>query len=85
MEFSRQERWSGLPFPPPGDASNQGIEPMSPVAPELAGGFFNTEPPGKSLKIVLIFFFFQFLYRSPEIQAGEAGSQHAFSECTVSG
>ena len=53
MEFSRQERWSGLPFPPPGDASNQGIEPMSPVAPELAGGFFNTEPPGKSLKIVL--------------------------------
>ena len=53
MEFSKQERWSGLPFPPPGDASNQGIEPMSPVAPELTGGFFTTEPPGKSLKIVL--------------------------------
>ena len=35
MGFSRQERWSGLPFPPPGDASNQGIEPMSPVAPAL--------------------------------------------------
>ena len=42
--FSRQEYWSGLPFPPPGDLPNPGIEPMSPV---LAGGFFTTEPPGK--------------------------------------
>ena len=29
MGFSRQEYWSGLPFPPPGDLSNPGIEPMS--------------------------------------------------------
>ena len=53
MEFSRQERWSGLPFPPPGDAPNQGIEPLSPVAAELGGRFFTTEPPAKSLQIVL--------------------------------
>ena len=43
MGFSRQEYWSGLPFPTPGDLSDSGIEPMSPV---LAGEFFVTEPPG---------------------------------------
>ena len=35
MAFSRQEYWSGLPFPPPGDFSNPGIEPSSPVSPAL--------------------------------------------------
>ena len=34
MEFSRQEDWSGLPFPPPGDLPDPGIKPMSPA---LAG------------------------------------------------
>ena len=47
MGFSRQESWSGLPFPPPGDLPNPGIEPASPVSPAMAGGFFNIEPPGK--------------------------------------
>ena len=47
MEFSRQEYWSGSPFPPPGDLPNAGIEPTSSVSPALAGGFFTTEPPGK--------------------------------------
>ena len=31
MEFSRQEYWSGLPFPPPGDLPHPGIEPGSPA------------------------------------------------------
>ena len=44
MGFPSQECWSGLPFPPPGDLHNRGIEPMLPA---LAGGFFTTEPPGK--------------------------------------
>ena len=47
MGFSRQEYWSGLPFPAPGDLPNPGIEPTSPVSPALAGRFFTTEPPGK--------------------------------------
>ena len=47
MGFSREEYWSGLPFPPPGDLPDPGIEPMSPVSPALAGGCFTTEPPGK--------------------------------------
>jgi len=40
MEFSRQEYWSGLPLPPPGDLPNPGIKPMSPASPASAGGFF---------------------------------------------
>ena len=44
MGFLRQEYWSGLPFPPPAESSNPGIEPESPA---LAAGFFTTEPPGK--------------------------------------
>ena len=50
MGFSRQEYWSKLPFPSPGDLPNLGIQPVSPVSPALAGGFFATEPPGKSHK-----------------------------------
>ena len=49
MEFSRQEYWNGLPFPTPGDLPNPETEPMSPVSPVLAGGFFSTEPPRKPM------------------------------------
>ena len=44
MGFPRQEYWSVLPFPSPGDPPDPGIKPTSPA---LAGGFFITEPPGK--------------------------------------
>ena len=44
MGFSRQEYWSGLPFPSSGDLPDPGIEPVSPV---LAGRFFTTKLPGK--------------------------------------
>ena len=44
VEFSRQEYYSGLPFPPPGSLPDPEIEPASPA---LAGGFFITELPGK--------------------------------------
>ena len=43
MEFSRQEYWSGLPYPSPGDLPNLGIKPGSPASPALVGRFFNTE------------------------------------------
>ena len=42
MGFSRQEHWSGLPFPPPGDLPEPGIEHQSLMSPALAGGFFTT-------------------------------------------
>ena len=47
MEFSRQEYWSGLPFPSPGDCPDPEIKTESPVSPTLAGGFFTTVPPKK--------------------------------------
>ena len=48
MGFSRQEYWSGLPFPSPEDLPDPGIEPMSPA---LAGGVFTTVPHGKQTHI----------------------------------
>ena len=42
MEFSRQEYWSGVPFPSPGDLSNPGIKPVSLMSPARAGGFCTT-------------------------------------------
>ena len=48
MGFSRQEYWSGLPFPSPGDIPEPGIEPGSLTSPALAGGFFVASAPGKT-------------------------------------
>ena len=42
MGFSRQDYWSGFPFPTPGDLLNPGIKPLSLVSPALAGGFITT-------------------------------------------
>ena len=44
MEFSRQEYWTGLPFPSPGDLPDPGMEPESPT---LQAGSLLSEPPGK--------------------------------------
>jgi len=51
MGFPRQEYWSRLLFPSPGDHPNPGIKPTS---PELAGRFFTTEPPGKPGSNILV-------------------------------
>ena len=50
MGFSRQEYWSGLPFPSPGDLPDLGIKPTSPA---LAGWFFTVELPGKPTYIYI--------------------------------
>ena len=47
MVFSRQESWSGLPFPSPEDLPDSGIKLESLVSATLAGGFFTTKPLGK--------------------------------------
>ena len=47
MGFSRQDYWSGLPFPSPGDLPNPGIEPRSPA---LQTGALPSEPPWKPPK-----------------------------------
>ena len=47
MGFPRQEYWNGLPFPPPEDLPDPGMEPTSPASPASAGGFSTTEAPGR--------------------------------------
>ena len=54
MVFPRQEYWSGLPFSPPGDLPDPGIEPVSLMSPALAGGFFTTGPLIYSSLIYLV-------------------------------
>ena len=48
MGFSRQEYWSGLPFPSPGDLPDPGIEPGF---PSLEADALTSEPPGKPYRI----------------------------------
>ena len=61
MEFSRQEFWSGLPLPSPGDLPDPGIEPMFPI---LHGDSLLSEPPGKAPmtckvgNVILVILFF---------------------------
>ena len=47
MGFPRQEYWSRLPFPSPGDLPDPETEPTCPASAALAGRFFTTKPPGK--------------------------------------
>ena len=68
MGFSRQEYWSELPFPPPGNRPNPGIVPPAPALQE--DFFFTAEPLGKPLRLVVLrikkriktpnFYFFEF-------------------------
>ena len=49
MEYSRQECWSGLPFPPPGDLPDPGTDLVSLVSPALKTDSLPTAPPGKPM------------------------------------
>ena len=46
--FFRQESWSGLPYPFPGDPFDLGVDPVSLMSPALAGGFFTTRASGEA-------------------------------------
>ena len=52
MGFFRQEYWSGLPFPSPGDLPDPGIKPQSPVSPALQVDSLTPEPSGKCIRAV---------------------------------
>ena len=52
MVFSRQEHWSGLPCPPPGDLPDPGIEPVSLMSLALTGGLCTTGTTWDALNIV---------------------------------
>ena len=78
MGFSRQEFWSGLPFPSPGDLPHPGIEPTSLASPAPVGRFFTTSAtweeaetttllpegrdPTETVKFLRMAFFFFFFF-----------------------
>ena len=51
LGFSRQEDWSGLPCPSPGDLLDPGIKPVTPESPALAGGLFTTNATWEALEL----------------------------------
>ena len=65
MEFSRQEYWSGLPFPSPGDLLDPGIEPGSPA---WQAGSLPSESPGKSFLHILSYIFFKMFLKSIQVK-----------------
>ena len=60
VEFFRQEYWSRLPFPTPGDLPDLGIKPASLTSPALADRFFTTAPPGKYWVLTMLGCLIQF-------------------------
>ena len=69
MGFSRQECWSGLPFLPPGDLPDSGIEPESLGSPLLAGRL-SLAPPGKPTGMYLVGLFSAVIFRDPSSKCG---------------
>ena len=65
MESSRQEYWSGLPFPSPGDPPNPGIKPGSPA---LQADALLSEPPGKPIKYIYIYFFLNLTLENEKVE-----------------
>ena len=57
MGFSRQEYWSGLPRPPPGDLPDPGIEPVSVTSLALADEFFTTSATWEALQHYVVWLF----------------------------
>ena len=74
MGVSRQEYWSGVPCPTPGDLPSPGIEPVFLMSPTLAGGFFTTNATWEAHEIVTRAF-----------SGGSAGSEWGTSGSVVKG
>ena len=86
MRFSRQEYWSGLPCPTPGDLPNPGIQPASLMSLTLAGGFFTSsatwEIPSNFVLLLLLLqshFSHVWLCATPQTAAHQAPPSLGFS------
>ena len=75
MGFSRQEYWSGLPFPSPGNLSDPGIISMSLASHALAGRFFTTEPLGSPIYISVLVYIKQASTVHPSVRPICSGTQ----------
>ena len=84
MEFSRQEYWSGLPFPSPGDLPNPRIKPTSLKSPALTGVFFTTSTPWESPHIEYYTVLYKYLYMWSPIQMLQSmKNSRQISACTM--
>jgi len=72
MGFSRQEYWSGLPCPPPGDLPDSGIELVSLLSPALAGRFFNPSATWEASQYYIEYSVFVFSPGCPEARGKAA-------------
>ena len=79
MGFSRQEDWSGLPCPPPGDLPSPGIKPASPASPALQVDSLLTEPRGEPRECSFSSVHFTHSVMSDSLRRHE--SQHARPPC----
>ena len=81
MGFSRQEYWSGLPFPSPGDLPDPGIEPGSPT---LQADALPSEPPGKASEAeVDVFLEFSSFFYDPADVGDLIFDSSAFSKTSL--
>ena len=80
MGFSRQDYWSGLPCPPPGNLSYPGVKPESLMSPALAGGFFTTSDTWEAQPISLVSLSAPKLSSPISHWAVWRGSQHMYPE-----
>ena len=84
MGFSRQEYWSGLPFLPPGDLPNPGIESAFLVSPMLAGEFFTTSAAWKAQTQLLYLkgknLTIEFIIQRTQLD--ETKARHSFRPCS---
>jgi len=76
MKFSRQEYWSGLPFPAPGDLPNPEVEPASLESPALAGRFFTAALPRKTV-------YWSFPSLSPTFSKSSEWLRDDYQQCTT--
>ena len=80
--FPRQEYWSGLPRPSPGDLPDPGIESMCLVSPALAGRFFTLVPPGKPLSMFYVYLYIKWSLKGKMkilLGNGRQGEAHPLS------
>ena len=77
MGFFRQEYWSGLSFPPPGDLPNPGIEPTSPVSPALQADSLPAEPSESWVRVIALFYSFSGSCHLAPHCRGSSPSPHA--------
>ena len=80
MGLSRQEYWSGLPCPPPGDLPDPGIEPRPLTSPQVASGFFTTSVAWEAPSLTKLSRFSRVrLCETPEMAAHQAPPSLGFS------